>query len=326
MKHIGATLLCIISQADAFHCGLNFRRPSRATTRIRPLVKDRHTGAHVVRVAPLGELEENDSIRTGFENFCHGAKATFQEGLFFKIQLYQWIPFYATLEIGKLSDQFLSPTFNQRLFKLFENSCGIGVAIMGQFVFLTSTIPQFLVATVLLAAAWSGIYLALTFEQPRAVVLQKLESFKKMRDIGDVPLPLTVLREIIALVQVCILLPLFEEVAFRVLLPYAIHQIMYIGRAKKEKRPSDNSTTVTICSILFAVAHLETALSATEGKYIIGQVNRRLTLAFLMAQRIVAPTFQEQGLVAAWGAHVSFNSAAIVSVMVWKSLVGLVAK
>jgi hypothetical protein len=218
----------------------------------------------------------------------------------------------------KFSSEFLPTSLNKFMSGFLQLLFDLGSVLVERFVYLTSTVPQFVLAAVLISLFYFLFYFLMTLERPRAVLMQKLEMLKEMRNRGETPMTLTVLREVISILQVCLVSALTEEITYRLFLPSAINNIFFFKQDKKgdeeqsQSRPRDNKRIVTICSVIFAIAHLESAsVVATRRGHLFSQATRKFVLTFLLAQRVLAPVFRERGLMASWGAHVSFNSVGV---------------
>lgn len=75
----------------------------------------------------------------------------------------------------------------------------------------------------------------------------------------------------------------------------------------------------------FAMSHIETALLVANGEFLISRVNSYMLSSFLLAQWILVPAYDSEGLFASWGAHTSFNAALLVlrfvtEASIWKKL------
>jgi hypothetical protein len=252
------------------------------------------------------------------DDFIYGAKATFRDGLFFKIQFISSVTYFATMGMTKFSSIFLPTPLNKLMTGFLQLLFDLGSVLMERFVFLTSTIPQFVLAALVVSLFYFLFYFLMTLERPRVILMQRLEILKEMTSRGETPMILTVLREGISIIQVCFIATFMEEITYRLFLPSAINNLFFFTQDKNgeeeqpKSRPRDNKRIVTICNVIFAIAHLESAsvIAARRG-HLFSQATRKFVLTFLLAQRVLAPAFQERGLMASWGAHVSFNSVGV---------------
>lgn len=273
-----------------------------------------------LKESPSSTNEKDGKKLSSLEDFWYGFREPFRTGLFFKIQLLALATFYATLGIGNLATKFLPTAINELVYGIFQRSYAVGAAMMGPYLTLTCMMPQHIAVGILLSIIYGCLMTLVAFKYSRGVVSDMLENLTKQGSApnGGFAKVLGAFQSF----QICIVATLSEEVAFRFLLPCVLQRIFVRRRGGRAR---DNSTIVTLCSILFAIAHLHTAGTVaalyaaarpTSDHLLIGCVNRQLVLTFLLAQSLLAPLHQHRGLYASWGAHAGFNMAAVLMVTV----------
>lgn len=270
------------------------------------------------------DISKKDESNVGMlGNFIYGVKATFAGGIFVKIQLLSTVVYFATVAISSVATNFLPTPVNRVITGFLHLTYEFGAVLMERFIYLTSLVPQLVLAGVVVSIAWTIIYFLMSLEGPRDFLMPKFVTLKEMTNRGETPMGITVLREAVHVVQVCLVSAFLEEVTYRLFLPSAINNLFYSKKDFEDNgedqqdaitkiRPRDNPRIVKICSVLFALAHLEAAVSlASTRGHLASQVNRKFVLTYFLSQRILAPVFRERGLMASWGAHASFNAAAV---------------
>lgn len=244
--------------------------------------------------------------------FVAGAKYPFKDYLFFKILCYEGITYFGGRGIGMFASRRLTPQTICTLSAPFFRFHAIGMWSTKWFAVVTLAIQ--LVAYFAFAFVPAIIW---------SIVLAKTDQTSNGGSDKDALL----IRSGLSLVDACMIAPFFDEVLFRRLLPVVLqHFWAAVRRGKPSKPPVIRPLgTVTICSLLFAMSHIETALLVANGEFLISRVNSYVLSSFLLAQWILVPAYDSKGLFASWGAHTSFNAALLVlrfvtEASIWKNL------